>query len=245
MPAFFLLSIISSVSLLAQIINYRWQHANEGLHRTNDMDVTQRTLILRGTPTGSVGVAPDGTLWAGIMRSTDGGITWERFDRGISNVRVARVVCAPWGDAYALAATEALPTDDGWERTYALYRSTDDGETWTFLRDVLSDDLLAADFHGNLYVNHSSVSWWPDGSGHFYSMRSSTVSQSSDRGLKWTDGSRQAPRAVRCAGPSRRHVPAGDERSGRHALDQTSASISECFSFVFTLCSLCLGGELP
>lgn len=155
-----------------------------GVHRTVNKNLGSHSRLLPGTLASALEVAPDGTLWLGIessiMRSTDNGTTWERYDQGIGALEVAKVVAGSNGNLYTLVTTGSLPFATYSRKLYSLYRSTDRGESWAFLRDSLSTDIFVADDFGNLFVSQATSSWSSTSS-----EEGAGVDQSTDGGASW------------------------------------------------------------
>lgn len=69
----------------------------------------------------------------GLLKSTDGGTTWQQYTAGLpGNSYFSRIVISPKNSQHLLAAVG----------TAGLYRSTNGGESWTVLRSDRCDDVL-------------------------------------------------------------------------------------------------------
>lgn len=128
-----------------------------GIYRSADMGTSRSRILATLNPTG-LGIAPDGTIWAGahsgIFRSADNGNSWERFDSGMNGRSMGKLARTTGNDLFALAATGLLT--DG-RRLHNLYRSTDDGATWSVLRDSLDGAILQAGPNGALYAARAEI----------------------------------------------------------------------------------------
>lgn len=114
------------------------------------------------------GIVFAGTAGSGLFRSTDNCETWEAVDMGTPINNVTALATAPNGDLYA--ATEYV---FGTTLTIAVYRSTDEGLTWTWASNGLSAVYLQS-----IVVNSTGyVFVGSDGGGVF---------RSTNDGLSWT-----------------------------------------------------------
>ena len=79
------------------------------------VDFVNPDVILIGSGDRDAGDAPG----MGVMRSTDGGLTWELSNDGMGNKVVGRLTMHPQDNQIILAATNG-----------GIYKSTDNGQTW-------------------------------------------------------------------------------------------------------------------
>jgi hypothetical protein len=81
-----------------------------------------------------------GTLFDGVLRSVDAGVTWIPANDGMLTTNISAIAIAPSGEMYA-------GTDAG------VYRSTDDGAHWSdFSSGLLRPLVLSLTFDGNGYL---------------------------------------------------------------------------------------------
>lgn len=114
--------------------------------------------------------AVDQTLFSatrenGIYRSTDGGLTWQTANTGLTTVRTYEVAIAPSfsNNGLALAATEK-----------GLFRTTDGGDTWTKVTSGLID------------IKITAICFVPGDPDTAYA-GSNTIHRSTDGGLTWVN----------------------------------------------------------
>ncbi|NCC73852.1 MAG: hypothetical protein EOM06_10690 [Sphingobacteriia bacterium] len=79
------------------------------------VDFVNPDVILIGSGDRDAGDAPG----MGVMRSTDGGMTWELSNEGMGNKVVGRLIMHPQDNQIILAATNG-----------GIYKSTDNGQIW-------------------------------------------------------------------------------------------------------------------
>ncbi len=130
-----------------------------GMYRFS-ADGTDSLHILRGINTTVLRVAPNGTLWAGnqlsIMQSSDKGRSWSRLDQGISNIDVVNLLKTPDGNLFALIKTGEHPS---YQDFYALYRSSNSGQSWEFVRDSLDRKILTAGNNRDIFATYRGTAW--------------------------------------------------------------------------------------
>jgi photosystem II stability/assembly factor-like uncharacterized protein len=81
------------------------------------------------------------TVWAAVLRSTDGGATWNMIRRGLPKDQQAGALAWDPGDRQIMyAGLRANPLTGS-----AVYRSTDRGETWEPLWSPAGDEALGND----------------------------------------------------------------------------------------------------
>ena len=134
------------------------------------MDPTNRQVLYAGTGEGFYN--GDAIRGAGILRSTDGGVTWTRLAATVSWGYVNRIAVSPANPQLLLAATR-LPG--------SIHRSTDGGNTWSLVRGA--DAGMQVLFDPN------------DGTRLVGSVRDAgpthRVVRSTDSGATWTDATGQ------------------------------------------------------
>lgn len=181
---FISMTVGRSGELHANVISYNNRADLDGIIRSTDGGATW-TTIYRGLVTGPA-IGPDGALVATtgmrVRISTDGGITWPTRNAGISDPSVISTVAGPDGALYAFARSETMHVPYYPPTGYALYRSTDAGATWTFLRDSVHADLLILP-NGTLITVQVSSERAPD-----QNRTRSTLIRSDDGGATWSRG---------------------------------------------------------
>ncbi len=150
----------------------------QGVFRTTDGGVTWTKLpgivdpvLALAHNTQSASIVYAGTELAGTYRSADNGLYWRSIDNGMPRDRLGRVA-----GAVALAADPILANTLFAATTTAggLYRSRDDGATWS-----LANSGLPAESILGLAVTHS-------GQSRLYAALTSGLYLSNDRAETWT-----------------------------------------------------------
>ncbi len=130
-----------------------------------------------------------GCVSGGIMRSADGGSTWTMVnpDQQIHNiVSIAQDPRAGFQDTWYVGTGEYLgnstSADGAFFYGFGIYKSTNNGLTWTALASTQSGSLLtfdnAFDFVSRIAVNPAN--------GDVYAACRSTIERSQDGGTTWT-----------------------------------------------------------
>jgi photosystem II stability/assembly factor-like uncharacterized protein len=130
----------------------QWVYAmikNKGIYRSTDGGLFWTLAALNGSGQ-DILIDPDNprrvfvAVWAGVLRSTNGGATWEVIRRGLPKDRQVGALAWDPGDRRVMYAGLRASPLVGW----AIYRSTDEGETWEQFwspagREVLGYDVEA------------------------------------------------------------------------------------------------------
>ena len=156
-----------------------------GIYRFTE-NGSKKSRILAGINADRIGVSPDGTLWVAnnysIVRSTDSGTVWERYDKGLTDVNVPTLFTAPTGDMFALAKRGAHPTKYPF---YGLYHSSDNGQSWQFLIDSLDSAPFVADSSGNIFASKQNTVWSNGPHNDIPPDSRAPLLRSSDQGRTW------------------------------------------------------------
>jgi photosystem II stability/assembly factor-like uncharacterized protein len=96
----------------------------------------------------------------GVLRSEDGGTTWQLASRGLTNLNLQEIAVSPMSPDLALAAGPIG----------GLFRTTDGGESWSAVNSV---------------TQASSIAFLPDGSRLVVGDSRGRVATSTDGGLTW------------------------------------------------------------
>ena len=94
----------------------------------------------------------------GVMKSIDGGLTWEAFNNGMGNVTVGRLIIHPANPAILLAAT-----------TGGIFKTTDGGLNWT--------NKMSGNFKDIVFKTNDPSTIYASSNGKFY--------RSADTGESW------------------------------------------------------------
>jgi hypothetical protein len=133
----------------------------DSIRKSTDIGVTW-TLVAASPFTAHVGglaVAPSGDLWIsgnvdagvyGVARSTDKGATWSVCS-GLPSASQGSwgAIAVPTPNSYVYVHNAA--------RTDSIWRSTNNGATWTTLATPIAATMLTADVDGNLYICGSDI----------------------------------------------------------------------------------------
>ncbi|MDQ3249969.1 MAG: hypothetical protein M3Q45_12285, partial [Chloroflexota bacterium] len=117
----------------------------DGLYRSRD-DGGTWTFLRQGAPHMDVAISPafasDQTLFIGayhgesrgegVLRSTDGGTTWQPLWNGLTYLRIAEITLSPaFASDQTLLAYGPYTRIDPWQTGFAVQRSTDGGLAWS------------------------------------------------------------------------------------------------------------------
>ncbi len=144
-----------------------------------------KSLLFPSTNVRTMSRQPDGTLWisdkVNVLQSSDNGETWRSMITELANVVVTKLLTTTTDDMFALA-------DAGGESSYSLFRSTNNGQSWQFLRDSLDPDVLLATKNGHLFATEPHRSWKYDHSNKDFDLEISHILvHSTDRGETWQE----------------------------------------------------------
>lgn len=134
------------------------------------------SIVYIGTGDRDAGDAPG----MGVMKSTDGGISWEFANDGMENLTVGDLLVDPIDPNILIAATS-----DG------IFRSEDGADTW----DMVSSNT----------INYKELAFKPGDSQTVYATGQGRFYKSSDNGLDWdyiNDGIQQGTRMVIAVTPA-------------------------------------------
>lgn len=112
----------------------RWVYATikgKGIYRSTDGSLSWTLTALNGSGQDILVDPADPrrvfvAVWAGVLRSTDGGATWEVIRRGLPKDQQVGALAWDPGDGRVMYAGLRASPLAGW----AIYRSMDGGETW-------------------------------------------------------------------------------------------------------------------
>ena len=122
---------------------------------------------------------PSETALTGIIRSFDGGKTWEQTPKRLDGPFTSDSTDGPiieLPDGSALIAVSAAPADGG-PGVAAIYRTTDSGDTWELLSTVKSENPMY----------EPSIAELPDGRLVLIGRPEGDIAWSDDGGKTWTD----------------------------------------------------------
>jgi photosystem II stability/assembly factor-like uncharacterized protein len=127
----------------------RWVYAaikGEGIYRSTDGGLSWTLTALNGSGQDILIDPADPrrvfiAVWAGVLQSTDGGATWNVIRRGLPQDQQVGALAWDPGDRRVMYAGLRASPLTGW----AIYRSTDRGETWEPLWRTAGDEALAYD----------------------------------------------------------------------------------------------------
>ncbi len=147
-------------------------------------------------------------LGMGVMKSSDGGETWELFNNSMGEVTVGRLVISEENPETLLAAT-----------SYGIYKTTDDGVNWTEKEGGNFKDIV---FH-------------PTNEDIIYATKNGDFYRSDDMGESWTEifdglpGGNRGTIAVTPAAPDYVYFVLTNQRSfkGLYFSDDAGLSFSE------------------
>ena len=143
--------------------------------------------------TGELNMSGDSYYGVGILRSLDGGGTWNLVSTANSGaisflgLAFSKILVDPSSPSTVLAAAGFACCHDGVTNlNQGLYRSTDQGASWT--------QVAAVNGGGQAINGHSFTDVIDDGSGNFYaSVRFQGIYKSTDHGGSWTQLSSPFP----------------------------------------------------
>lgn len=131
------------------------------------IDPTDPDMMYIGTGDRDAGDA-DGV---GVMRSTDGGNTWELWNNGMGNRVVGKMIMHPTNHLYILAATSA-----------GIFRTVDGGQNWlTSFPGNFKDVVFKTDDPNIVYATSSGLFYRSTNMGQNFSMITNGI-QSGSRG---------------------------------------------------------------
>ncbi len=106
----------------------------------------------------------------GVLKSTDGGQTWNQFNTGMGNAIVGRLIMHPTDNQELLAATSS-----------GIYKTTDGGSNWNQVTTG----------------NHKDIVYHPTNSDIVYAAKGGNFKRSTDGGDSWQEGATGFPGASR------------------------------------------------
>jgi photosystem II stability/assembly factor-like uncharacterized protein len=127
----------------------RWVYTtikSKGIYRSTDGGLSWTLTALNGSGQDVLIDPADPrqifvAVWAGVLRSTDGGATWDVSRRGLPKDQQVETLAWDPGDRRMMYAGLRANPLTGW----AIYRSTDRGETWELLWSSAGGETLGND----------------------------------------------------------------------------------------------------
>ncbi len=93
------------------------------------LSISSRDIAVSNINKNLVFVAGDNSYSGGVLRSLDGGATWENNDAGIENLRIHTVLPSGISEHIVYCGADSL-TEDGVSFGKGIYQSLDTGKTW-------------------------------------------------------------------------------------------------------------------
>lgn len=136
-----------------------------------------------------------------LLSGTTAGGDWEEVTGEITEITSGSVAVTPDGAVYAMIP-DSIRFHFGLPQTrYTIFRSDDNGLTWTPLYGSLVPESFVSDIHGNLYISETSHLWREEGSSRTYVGQAYRTITSRDRGETFSTLFRGSLRKV-SAGPT-------------------------------------------
>lgn len=93
------------------------------------LSISSRDISVSTFDENLIFVAGDNSYSGGVLRSTDGGDTWEKYSDGISGLRINTVLPSGVDQHIVYCGADSL-TEDGVSIGKGIYQSLDTGKTW-------------------------------------------------------------------------------------------------------------------
>ncbi len=95
----------------------------------DQLSISSRDISVSKLNEDLIFVAGDNSYSGGVLRSNDGGTTWEKYDQGIEGLRIHTVLASGLDEHIVYCGADSL-TDDGVSFGKGIYQSLDTGKTW-------------------------------------------------------------------------------------------------------------------